>query len=177
MSDQITGVRFANRVWVKTSSQVAATVTDTDPGVASGIYLTRYPLTATPQVTVNGTAQVVVESADTGANPGWQFVYVNNSQQLNYNPALTPLSSSDLVVITYLSPLPMQRWRKTRHQSRSLGYLRKSWTAVQSPVSRNCKPSRQPSFETQHDSATPYAHHARGRIQAGPVGRYQHRGA
>ena len=106
VSDQITGVRFANRVWVKTSSQVAATVTDTDPGVASGIYLTRYPLTATPQVTVNGTAQVVVESADVGANPGWQFVYVNNSQQLNYNPALTPLSSSDVVVITYLSPLP-----------------------------------------------------------------------
>lgn len=99
--------KHANRIYVRNNKDLGATWTDTFSGNGvNTMFPTVYQLPSAPVVKVNGVAQQVVEFAQIGSTPGYDFYWFQDGMGVIQNPLDMPLSSSDVLTVEYASPLP-----------------------------------------------------------------------
>lgn len=104
---------YRNRQWIRGSVDVTDTITDEGPTPApdgtSRVYLTKYPISASPTIKVNGsTSGQTIGVLDVDSGKAWYY-----QQQLNYiiqSTTETILSSTATLSITYqgLFPIALQ---------------------------------------------------------------------
>ncbi len=100
--------RFANKVIAKSQANLGALWTDTFTGATTlgGLAcVTTYPLSAAPLVTVNGNPQIVIDGSNP-LNPNANFNFYWLPGGVFGNPFKPPLSSGDVIEVTYPSALP-----------------------------------------------------------------------
>lgn len=93
--------RFANRVIVRNSQDVAALWTDSHTADGSRGYDTTYPMDVAPVVLLDGVEQIVCALSEVAQTPGWQWYYQPGLWGVSANQADVP--SSGAIEIIYPS--------------------------------------------------------------------------